>query len=1111
MATAVSTGFAFNLLTPFLREQVLDQSPEASNSELERLWNSCKENFQKNRFQAVLQSCQQAAITAERIGDRSVQAKSLTNLGYAYHNRGNAKQALTYYQQALVIFRAIKKRDLEAQIVTNLGAAYRDLGNYAKAIEYHQQALTIARQIKDSQRELWALGNLGNAYNDQSKYKEAIDYYQQVLAIARQIKDRQSEFQVLGNLGIAYNSLGDYTKASEYYQQSLTIAREFKNPLGEAQALGGLGNVYHAWGKYNEAIKYHEQQLTIARQINNPPSQGQALGGLGNAYNSLGEYQKAVEYYRQQLTIARQINSPRSEAKALVGLGLASLGLGNYDNAVEYNQQSLVIARQIKDLQSEGQALGNLGLAYNSLGEYAKAIESNQQSLAIARQIKDLQSESRALGNLGLTFLFLGNYTETIKHYEQSLAITQKIKDPNFEGKVLGNLGLAYLSLGNYAIAIDYEQQALAIAQKIKDPNFEGRVLGNLGIVYRNQGDYTRAIEYTQQWLIIAQRIKDPQGESAALGNLGNTYINLGDYTKGIEYHQQSLRIARQIKDPQTEGLALNNLGVALQKSGKISEAEKILFQGIGVWESQRQRLGSNDSFKISIFEEQARTYRILQQVLIAQNKIGTSLEIAERGRARAFVDLLQRRLQSNPKTEHINSRPTIELLKQTAKQQNATLVQYSIIVDDFQTENKLQSKESELYIWVIKPTGEIKFQPVDLKPLWQKQKTSLEQIITETLKSLGSNFNSRSSSSSDRENFEVGDFVKPNETLNEFPSDPPWKVVAVDIQNRTVRIQSSNHQQEQNRKFTDVTKVSYTYAANTYLQQLNKILIEPIADSLPKNERDRVIFIPQGSLFFVPFPALQDANRNYLIQKHTIQTAPSIQVLDLTRQQRQKLSIAPQNKPKEVLVVGNPTMPKVSPFPGKTAEQLKPLPHSEEEAKQVAQMFKTNAIAGDRATKSAILPLFPKARIIHLATHALLDDITGGTIPGAIALAPEPLNKGEDERTNGLLRSSEIFNLQLNNTELVVLSACDTGRGKITGDGVIGLSRSFISAGVPSVIVSLWSIPDDSTALLMTEFYKLQQGNDKASALRQAMLTTMEKNPDPQHWAAFTLIGEAK
>ncbi|NJL09752.1 MAG: CHAT domain-containing protein, partial [Calothrix sp. SM1_7_51] len=97
-------------------------------------------------------------------------------------------------------------------------------------------------------------------------------------------------------------------------------------------------------------------------------------------------------------------------------------------------------------------------------------------------------------------------------------------------------------------------------------------------------------------------------------------------------------------------------------------------------------------------------------------------------------------------------------------------------------------------------------------------------------------------------------------------------------------------------------------------------------------------------------------------------------------------------------------------------------------------------------------------------------------------------------------------------NADLVVLSACDTGQGALTGDGVIGLSRSLISAGTPSVIVTLWKIPDITTSALMTDFYQnLQQNPDKAVALRKAMLKTIKKYPNPINWGAFTLIGEAQ
>jgi CHAT domain-containing protein len=131
------------------------------------------------------------------------------------------------------------------------------------------------------------------------------------------------------------------------------------------------------------------------------------------------------------------------------------------------------------------------------------------------------------------------------------------------------------------------------------------------------------------------------------------------------------------------------------------------------------------------------------------------------------------------------------------------------------------------------------------------------------------------------------------------------------------------------------------------------------------------------------------------------------------------------------------------------------------------------------------------------------LNDLQG--LQSAIALAPT-------DTDNGLLAAAEILNLKLN-AELVVLSACDTGRGRITGDGVIGLSRSLFIAGTPSVIVSLWAVPDAPTEELMTEFYRqFEQTGDKAQSLRQAMLAMKDKYPNaPKQWAAFTLIGEAE
>ncbi|MEG4307995.1 MULTISPECIES: tetratricopeptide repeat protein [unclassified Microcoleus] len=1026
------------LNTPDSLSPAIAQTTDARQVEADRLLQQGTQQYQTGQFQAALNFWQQALPIYRALKNRQGEGWALGNLGMAHQSLGNYAKAIEYAQQHLAITREIKDRQTEGLALADLGRAYQSLGNYAKTIEYSQQSLAIAREIKDRKTEGWALGNLGRAYLYLGNYAKAIEYLQQSLPITREIKDRQREGAALGNLGVAYLKLGDHTKAIEYTQQQLAIARSIKDHHSEKVALGNLGEAYSSLGNYAKAIESSQQHLAIARSIKDRHSENVALGNLGVAYFSLRNYAKAIEYSQQWLAIARDLKDREGEGRTLGILGVAYLYLGNYAKAIEYSQQWLAIARDLKDRKWEGASLGILGDAYRFLSNYAKAIEYSQQQLAIARSIKDRHQEGVALNNLGLAYRFLGNSAKAIEYSQQQLAIARSIKDRQGEGAALGNLGFAYIDLGDYAKAIEHAQQSLAIARSIKDRDGEGRALGYLGAAYHSLGDYAKTIEYSQQWLAIAREIQDRSGEAASLGNLGVTYLYLGNPAKAIDYSQQQLAIAREIQSRRTEGLALNNLGVAFLRAGNPTEAEKMLVNGIQVWESMRQMLGSNDANKVSIFEGQANTYRTLQEVRVAQNNPIAALEIAERGRARAFVDLLTERLSSGSTNPVIASSPNQEQIRKIAKAQNATLVQYSIIYEGFQSQGKQVGRESALYIWVIQPTGEIAFREVDLKPLWQQHNASLASLIIGNQEFLA---------------------VRSRSSLGSTQPQPD-------------------------------------------LPTLHQLLIDPIQTLLPKDPNAHVIFIPQGSLFQVPFPALQDATGTYLIEKHTILTAPSIQVLDLTRQQRQKLGNQPANGRGNALVLGNPTMPQVSLSPGEPKQQLSPLPGAEAEARAIAPLLNTQAILGAQGTKAQIVQKMPQASIIHLATHGLLDDVRG--LGSAIAMAPS----GSDD---GLLTAEEIFDMKLQ-ASLVVLSACNTGEGRITGDGVIGLSRALISAGVPSVIVSLWAVPDAPTSELMQSFYQnLQNNPDKAQALRQAMLTTMKTHPQPRNWAAFTLIGEAE
>jgi CHAT domain-containing protein len=183
-------------------------------------------------------------------------------------------------------------------------------------------------------------------------------------------------------------------------------------------------------------------------------------------------------------------------------------------------------------------------------------------------------------------------------------------------------------------------------------------------------------------------------------------------------------------------------------------------------------------------------------------------------------------------------------------------------------------------------------------------------------------------------------------------------------------------------------------------------------------------------------------------------------------------------------------------------APGLPVLSHAEQEARTVAGLFNTQALVGAAATESALAARVPQAGLLHLAAHGQLNQLS--PLFSRIVLAP-------DEKNDGNLEVHELYGLDLAQTDLVVLSACNTQLGSQSlGDDLVGLTRAFMYAGAPSVVASLWSVDDEATELLMRAFYtKLQQGRGKAQALREAQQDLRQQLPHPYYWAAFVLTGD--
>ncbi|MCP4548030.1 MAG: tetratricopeptide repeat protein [bacterium] len=1015
------------------------------------------------QYATAIEYYEQALDIARDIGDRNMEGSVLNNLGVVYYSMGQYTTAIEYHEQALTIARDIGDRNMEGSTLGNLGNAYSGLGQYATAIEYHEQSLTIARDIGDRNTEGLALNNLGNTYSSTGQYATAIEYYEQALTIARDIDAQYAKGISLGNLGNVYYLMGQYATAIEYSEQALTIARDIGNRNTEGNVLDHLGNAYSAMGQYATAIEYHEQALTIARDIGDRNTEGSALGNLGSVYSAMGQYATAIEYYEQTLDIVRNIGSRYAEGVSLNNLGSVYFLMGQYATAIEYHEQALTITRDIGDRNTEGGILGNLGDVYSFMGQYTMAIEYHEQAMNIARDIGARNAEGGALGRLGSTYIELGQYTTAIGYLEQALDIARDISDRQGEGSNLGNLGNVYFLMGQYTTTIEYCEHGLTIARDIGDRNNEGRALGSLGNAYFSMGQYTTTIEHSGQALDIARDIGDRNAEGRALGSLGSGYLLMGQYTTTIEYYEQSLGIARDISDRNAEGRVLSGLGIIYSFLEQYSMAIEYLEQAIAVIETMRGELRVEE-FKISFAAKYIFPYHGIIPLLVEMERPADAFHYAQRAKARAFLDQLGN-ARVAPRT---GADPELVAQEQDLVDQISALqraisqggdVDYAALAAQLES---LQTAYNQVLI-DLKRSNPAYASLVSIDPL------SIDEIRATVL---------------DERTSLIAYFVTGEKSIA-FVLDQET-LVAVSLPISRTRLAA------QVERFHGLINVephggpTQARERTELAQDLHRSLIAPV---LPHVEHARLIVIPHDVLHTLPFAALLDQGQHPLAARFTLSTAPSIS------------SLAPEilNRNEnggQLLALGNPS----------TAAS--PLPHAEAEAIAVAGLYpRSTLFTGAQASEAALRGNVEGADVIHLATHGTLDPVN--PLFSTLLLAGEETDAAND----GQLQVREVFDLDLSDANLVVLSACETALGEQSqGDELVGLSRAFMYAGTPVVVASLWPVEDAATGALMLAFHRrVQDGQGAAAALAQAQAEIRDQDAwaAPYYWAGFVVIGD--
>jgi CHAT domain-containing protein/cytochrome c-type biogenesis protein CcmH/NrfG len=1124
------------------------------------------------------------------------QIEILTTLAQQHVQLGDANRAAQLYEQALRLNPQLLLGEQRMMIQKGLLNSYFSMSENARAIEFHQRQIAsqLGQRIDSAEKAL-PFSSLARSYATIGAYSESLNAYQnpyqQILVSCAKVQDASGKAHCSDagarvfwqNQAYVEATVGNYRTALSHLDQVKAIKRRMDNRVALGVFLDVLSFTSYLvdnskQNQYSQSssnytpppksyfigwesnirlsptvlLEIFSRNLTIARSSQYVSGQPTVLIGLGRIHASLGEHAQALERYREGLILSRKLNSPQQEWAALAGMSRAYEALGDLAKAQETYQQSLTLAKQVRQLTPQHADL-KLQSAYDAVGEYGKAVDFYQQSLDLANSLGDESGIIQALLGLGDSYQAMEQPDQARNYYQKANQIATKpetqllaklslskneyergqyelAKTVALEAQRLGEMTQnqpaersAWILLGKVAFLQGAHQQsaqnyetALALSRSLRQgdrkndkENIRSEFLDlvNLGKAYLQLGNISQSLNYYKSALDLANQL-DAASQIVAHQNLGELYMSQGDYTTALKGYETALRLTYNPQDLKSESIILTKIGTLRYYLGDWQEAEKKLYDALKIQEVLQNQ--ANDNQKVAVFETQQTAYEILQQVLVAQNKFETALEVAERGRARAFAGQLIKRIASRNLSAPNNSESKpfqplpLAAMQDLAAQDNRTFVVYSI-VKEFPAKNKQQSLTSassaSLYIWVLRPNRQINFRRVDAQTIqakWSQLQTSQPQTCT-AVDSVFDNL--------------VGCWVEQMQMQMGVKSRDPQPAKPI---GSTVKGQNSSTNLEM-------------------LNQLHRLLIQPIAEFLPIDPSAHVTIVPQGKLFLVPFQALKDDTGRYIVESHTLSVANSLSSLNLSTELAQmnaaSNSSPPQKSSDTNLIVGNPTMPTI--VNSGLTYPLSPLPGSEKEAQAIAKLLNTQALIGPNATKSDVLSKLSTARRIHFATHGFFDEVRG--IGSALALAPDTANLTElsretkapeaqlfssvtretqprnlfNQEINGFLTAQEISSQSLR-ADLVVLSACNTGQGRITGDGVLGLSRSFLTAGAASIVVSLWAVPDSPTATLMERFYLNQQSTtNKSQALRQAMLDTMKTNPNPRDWGAFLLIGE--
>jgi CHAT domain-containing protein/Flp pilus assembly protein TadD len=985
----------------------------------------------------------------------------------------------------------------------------------------------VARSADDPASALWMHLHVGNAWAAARRWNEAETAYSDAQAVAKasaasamvraviweaigRMLERRSSFQ---------QAIEAHTAAKELREaqspKSLSVARSL-NELGRSALL--RGDLTEAEMYYRGALELREKAAPFSRDV------AASLSNLALIATDRAELTAAEEYLRRALEIDTKLAPDTLDvARSLNNLGNVASNRGELSDAESHYNRALAIQERLApDSLDVARSYNNLGLVALRRGDLATADDYYRRGLALREHLAPGSVDvARSLNRLGVLARVRGDAESAQAHYQRAFEIRQKLSPDSIDvSDSLNNLGIVAHVRGDLVAAEGYYQRAIAIKQKLAPDSLTlATTLNNLGLVARDRGDLRTAETYHSLALAIDEKLAPASLDMArSLSNAGAIARAQGDLASAEARFKRALAIRERLAQGSAdEAESLHELGELYLTANQRTHAAEYFERSIRALETQLGRLGADQETRSGFGAQFAERYRDYIDLLVDLKQPAEAFHVLERSRARTLLAMMAER----------------------------DLLFSADVPDDIERERKRiawdydRAQEGLANLNPAQEQAKIEASLTRIRELRELQSRLIERVRRQSPRFASLQYPQPLDFKAAQAAIDPGTVLlsfsvgKESSYLFVVSRGEPAQVHRLDIGQRGLRDQIERFR-------TLIGRAPLGASDPTGLLErgrgLYTLLLQPAAKTIARAQR--VVVVPDGPLHLLPFAALVRARDDgaagaepdwqYLVEWKPLHVVVSATVYAELRKARQG-----RREPQAPTLVafGDPAYPSAGPDVADTVATRDPvvrsmltrgyrlprLPATRREVTAIAALYEGRAqtYLGEAATEERAKSAGIRGRYLHFASHGLIDERF--PLNSGLALTiPEAPREGQD---NGILQAWEIFERLRLDSDLVVLSACETGLGKeMGGEGLVGLTRAFQYAGARSVLASLWSVADESTAVLMERFYGyLRAGLSKDAALRRAQLDlirrarsdTASDGSHPYYWGAFQLNGD--